>query len=153
MLPHTRVGLIDKTVETVDEEPTVLTVADAHELQISNLAPSGGNGGAFYEIAIAGVGFGGECTTTCVYSAKFMVVPVAAVPAAGVDEAFLSVTALGASSGVKLLSTLVKPDAEAVIVPGNALRLTLLKATESREVVVDVRRAGRPCSDAVVELV
>lgn len=34
-LPHTRVGLRDAAVESVDDEPVVLTAVDADELQIS----------------------------------------------------------------------------------------------------------------------
>jgi hypothetical protein len=161
-LPHTRLGLRDEAVESVDEEPHVLMALDKHTLEISNLAHqvSGGRhqGGAFYEITIAGVGFGAsECSGgVCVYSAKFLVVPVAAAPEAGVDEAFLSVTALGATSGVTLLPTTgaqAKDGTSATIVRGFALRFGLSEANETREVVVDVRHAGRPCTYAHIELV
>eukprot|EP01050_Picozoa_sp_SAG11_P051112 SAG11_NODE_28873_length_317_cov_0.513761_1_plen_65_part_01 len=64
-----------------------------------------------------------------------MVVPIAAGGAP-------SVTALGAASGVALEQ-------------GNAEAQVLLRlvAAGSREVVVDVRRAGRPCRPATVGFV
>ena len=84
-----------------------------------------------------------------------MVVPVFAAPAAGVIEGFLSVAALGDSSGVALLQTEGATDGEGatVNVSGSVLQSFLREADERREVVVDVRRAGRPCADASVELV
>jgi hypothetical protein len=157
-LPHHGVGQNDAAVVTVDMEPTVLTSVDSNMLQVGNLGHASSvhqGGGAYYEIAVAGAGFGRDCTGACVYSAKFMVVPVAASPAAGVDEPFLSVTLLGTSSGV----TLVQPkgsasgEGSAINVPGTLLQFALRNADERREVVVDVRQVGRPCTDAIVELV
>lgn len=117
-----------------------------------------------------GAGFGGCGNGACVYSAKYMVVPVgarrhaAAQVETGVPDSqdFLSVTAMGTPSGVTLLSTAAPVGVEkkgvsasggiAVAVRGNTLEFALSKASDSREVVVDVRRAGRPCSEALVEL-
>jgi len=114
-------------------------------------------GGAFYEITVAGSGRGDECSSNggfCVYSAKFLVVPLAATEAEEGAAAALSVTALGATSGVTLLEPSMAADpSAAVVVQGGVLCLRLSKATARREIVVDVRRAGRPCNDARVELV
>ena len=163
-LPHTRRGLHDTAVESVDAEPTLLTAVDTHQVQVGNLALSGSSsggwrGGSFYEITIAGVGYGSEGSATpCVYSAKYMVVPVAppADATGAMEEGFLSVTALGATTGVTLLDNRNESaggSGAAVMVRGEVLRFGLSVANEAREVVVDVRRAGRPCSDAHVSLV
>ena len=133
-LPHRRLGLADPGVETVDEEPVVLSGVDSHLLHIGNIAC---DGAAYYEVTVAGVGHGGACQPgPCVYSARYMVVPISSGGAA-------SVTALGAASGVALEPD--NADAQGVL-----LRLT---AAGSREVVVDVRRAGRPCRPAMVGFV
>ena len=130
-LPHRRLGLANPAVEAVDEEPVVLSGVDSHLLRIANLAC---DGAAYYEVTVAGVGHGGACQPgPCVYSARYMVVPISSGGA-------VRVTALGAPSGVAL----EHDNAEQAQV---LLRLT---AAGSREVVVDVRRAGRPCRPAVV---
>lgn len=158
-LPHTRVGQNDVAVATVDAEPVVLTSIDSHKLQVSNLRHASGDhlgGGAYYEITVAGAGFGGECAGACVYSAKFMAVPVAAAPQDGVDDAFLSVTSLGALSGVALVQAGEAVGSEqgaAITVTGSLLQFALAKADARREIVVDVRWAGRPCGSASVQLV
>eukprot|EP01043_Picozoa_sp_COSAG02_P054852 COSAG02_NODE_6277_length_3683_cov_4.939732_2_plen_171_part_00 len=157
-LPHTRMGQNDVAVATVDAEPTVLTSIDSHKLQVSNLRHVSGahlGGGAYYEITVAGAGFGRECAGACVYSAKFMVVPVAAAPKDGVDDAFLSVTALGAVSGVALVQAgeVGGEQGDAIRVTGSLLQFALAKADARREIVVDVRWAGRLCGSASVQLV
>ena len=143
---------------TVDAEPAVLTSVNSDTLQVRNLRHANSahqGGGAYYEIAVAGAGFGRNCTGACVYSAKFMVVPVAATPTAGVKRPFLSVTPLGTSSGVTLLRPegSVSGEGAAVNVPGTLLQFQLRSVQDHREVVVDVRQAGRPCTEAIVELV
>ena len=93
---------------------------------------------------------------------RLQVPVIAPAPAAGLDhdeEPFLSVTLLGVSTGVMLLPVATaaagreEGAAAPLIVRGGVLRFGLSEVSGSREVVVDVRRAGRPCTDAHVTLV
>ena len=88
--PHRKRGL-EAAVETVEDEPTLLTSTSSHVLEVSNLShhhSSLGRGGgseregglmagAFFEIAVSGAALGApDCSeSVCVFAAKFMVVP------------------------------------------------------------------------------
>lgn len=116
----------------------------------SNLACSGA--AAYYEVTIAGAGHGGACAPgPCVYSARYMVVPVPAAVGSAAGGDFLSVTALGTATGVVVVAG--PAGREHVGGVGGVLKLQLAKAGHTREIVVDVRRAGKPCQPAHVAMV
>ena len=103
---------------------------------------------AYLEITISGWGTGADCDAApggvCVYTARFLVTPF--ITKAQPQER-LSVETLVASASVSVVHV-VTSSADG----GPGMLVELVHAAE-REVVVDVRRVGRPLSQPLVTLV
>eukprot|EP01052_Picozoa_sp_SAG31_P027451 SAG31_NODE_2572_length_5459_cov_3.008396_3_plen_156_part_00 len=150
--PHRKHGLKAK-VEAVEDEPVLVTSTALHTLSISNLSLStagkmeGLRAGAFFEVSISGAALGPpDCNNLCALAGKFMLVPIAHQQQLGGQPQLHAKSLAGdGDGGVALLG------GQSVWEDGEVL-FALPRAVE-RDLVVEVRRAGRPCTTPVVSLV
>ena len=148
--PHKKRGL-EALVESVEDEPRLVTSTASHTLSIRNLSlvPDGGEGlraGSFFEVSISGAALGPpDCAEVCAIAAKFMLVPVVRPGAEPELHAKSLVAGGGEDSSVALLGG-------QSVWKGGEVRFALPRAAE-RELVVEVRRGGRPCAAPAVSLV
>lgn len=154
----TRLGLATEGVEVIDGEPLILNDTSRHILRISDLGlsaqrPSTSFGGAFYEITIAGPAVAwpegatdteGGSPAVATYLGKYVVTPVGAMPEHGVHAPSLSIAALEQRN-------LRWRDTGAL--QHDAMEIELSRGDIKRDLVVEVRRAGRACTTPRVELV
>jgi hypothetical protein len=150
--PHKKRGL-ETLVESVEDEPKLITSTASHTLSVRNLSllpdhseREGLKAGAFFEVSISGAALGPpDCTSVCVIATKFMLVPLARPGAEPELHAKSLVAGDDDNVAVELL------DGQRVW-RGSEVLFVLPRATE-RELVVEVRRSGRPCAVPVVSLV
>ena len=163
--PVTQRGSTAEELEVVVDEPVLLISANDdngnsnNTVRISNLGlsvvahnPRGRLvAGASYEISFSGAGLGGpDCQELCIISEKFTIVPISR---ACDGPAELHVKRVGDAAGSSGSGDdLVSLVGGRKTWRGGQIRFALARA-EEREVFVEVRRSGRPCTEPRVELV
>lgn len=168
-LPSRRIGLIEKRVEAVDDEPTLLSSNDGggalSGILITGLAARVADGGGaaaaacFYEITLSGFSHAEEekdgqhdlVKTTRVYTGRYLATPFR-LP--GSDTARVVVKALTPAETTPLGEDAwsVVPTCTASAEPGNAVLIAVegVQDEGSYELVVDTRRVGHGCASVSV---
>jgi hypothetical protein len=148
-LPVTRKGLHDARIESVDDEPVLLTDPGMAAVVVSNLgvAPRGGRltAACHYEVVVSGFAVGGHCDkSSCVANGHYSVTPAANGAIAVRDLA--AAPLLMAEGGGAAAEMALRPEVR----KGGELWLHSAQRPVEIELLVSVSRVGNGCLAAAV---